>query len=157
MGNISSCFYVQSNTAKLIDLHRNILRLVDVPVTAAELMLEEPGHVVSPLYDFRRDFRLSAMKADESLSGGRVYILIPVSRVNGKVSESEMAVIESACGERRAKRRSSKVIPVVTEIPGDGTDNSVKLLGEENDIGLMNYRMRQWKPALEPIYEIEGI
>ncbi|KAL0459755.1 UNVERIFIED_CONTAM: hypothetical protein Slati_0602700 [Sesamum latifolium] len=76
MGNISSCFYAQSHAAKLIDLQHNTLRLVDVPVTAAELMLEHPGYVVSPLIDFRRDFRLSAMKADEILSGSRVYMLI---------------------------------------------------------------------------------
>ncbi|KAL0389703.1 UNVERIFIED_CONTAM: hypothetical protein Scaly_0327400 [Sesamum calycinum] len=156
MGNISSCFYAQSHAAKLIDLQHNILRLVDVPVTAAELMLEHPGYVVSPLIDFRRDRRLSAVKADEILSGGRVYILIPVTRVHGKVSESEMAIIESACGERRSKRRSSRVLPVVTEISGVGTDNPVKVFGEVRDIvGVPSdrIRMRQWKPALEPIHE----
>ncbi|KAK4418065.1 hypothetical protein Salat_2219200 [Sesamum alatum] len=157
MGNISSCFYAQSHsTAKLIDLHHNSLRLVDVPVTAAELMLERPGYVVSPLIDFRRDLRLSAMKADEILSGGSVYVLIPVTRVHGKVSESEMAIIDSACGERRSKRRSSRVLPVATEISGEGTDhNPVKVLGEGRDTGVPSYRnrMRQWKPALEPICE----
>ncbi|KAL0435961.1 UNVERIFIED_CONTAM: hypothetical protein Sradi_0304000 [Sesamum radiatum] len=155
MGNISSCFYAQSHAAKLIDLQHNTLRLVDVPVTAAELMLEHPGYVVSPLIDFRRDFRLSAMKADEILSGGTVYILIPVTRVHGKVSESEMAFIESACGERRSKRHSSRVLPVVTEISGEDTDDPVKVLGEVRDIGVPSYRnrVRQWKPALGPIYE----
>ncbi|PIN06638.1 hypothetical protein CDL12_20807 [Handroanthus impetiginosus] len=153
MGNVTSCFYVQSNKAKLIDLHRNTMRLVDAPVTAAELMLEEPGYVVSPMSDFRRDLRLSAMKADDSLSGGGVYLLIAVNRVNGKVSESEMEFIDSACRERRAKRRSSRVLPVVTEISGDGSDNPVTLLGEGSQIGTVNYRIRQWKPALEPIFE----
>ncbi|KAI3460760.1 hypothetical protein Pfo_017423 [Paulownia fortunei] len=108
MGNISSCFYVESQVAKLIDLRGNILRLVDVPLTAAELMLEQPGHVISPL----NDTRISAMKADESLSAGKVYILIPVSRVHGKLSESEMSGIELAGVKRRSKRRSSRVLPV---------------------------------------------
>ncbi|KAL8527235.1 hypothetical protein ACS0TY_005206 [Phlomoides rotata] len=153
MGNITSCFNAQSNTAKLIDLHRNTLRLVDVPVTAAEIMLEAPGYIVSPVTDFRRDLRISALKADESLSGGVVYLLISVGRVNGKVSESEMAVIESVCGRRRAKRHSSKILPVVTEITGDCSDNPVKVFDEGSDIGRLNFRNKQWKPALEPIHE----
>ncbi|KAL8544908.1 hypothetical protein ACS0TY_005207 [Phlomoides rotata] len=153
MGNITSCFNAQSNTAKLIDLHRNTLRFVDVPVTAAELMLEAPGYIVSPVTDFRRELRISALKADESLSGGVVYLLISVGRVNGKVSESEMAVIESICGRRRAKRSSSKILPVVTEIAGDCSDNPVKVFGEGSDIGRLDFRIKQWKPALEPIHE----
>ncbi|KAL8557596.1 hypothetical protein ACS0TY_004881 [Phlomoides rotata] len=72
MGNITSCFNAQSNTAKLIDLHRNTLPLVDVPVTAAELMLEAPGYIVSPVTNLRRDLWISTLKADESLSGGVV-------------------------------------------------------------------------------------
>ncbi|KAL8514262.1 hypothetical protein ACS0TY_013396 [Phlomoides rotata] len=72
MGNITSCFNAQSNTAKLIDLHRNTLPLVDVPVTVAELMLEAPGYIVSPVTNLRRDLRISTLKADESLSGGVV-------------------------------------------------------------------------------------
>ncbi|KAG8389554.1 hypothetical protein BUALT_Bualt02G0241300 [Buddleja alternifolia] len=155
MGNISSCFNSQSHTAKLIDLHRSTFRVVDVPVTAAELMLEEPGHVVSPVNDLSRDLRLSAMKADESLTGGKVYILIPLSRVNGKVSESEMAVIKSACCQRKMKRRSSRVIPVAAEIAAVDTNNPVKLVGDQGtDNGILSYRIKQqWKPALEPIRE----
>ncbi|GFQ01572.1 hypothetical protein PHJA_002301100 [Phtheirospermum japonicum] len=150
MGNSCSCFNPsQSKTAKLIDLRRNILRRVDVPVTAAELMLEDPGHVISPV----SDLRLSAVKADECLIGGTIYVLIPVCRVNGKLSESEMAVIESICGKRRAKRRSSRVIPVVQEI---SSDDEIRSLGKVSaNIGLVNkYRMRPWKPTLEPIYEL---
>ncbi|XP_057779405.1 uncharacterized protein LOC130997984 [Salvia miltiorrhiza] len=153
MGNSTSCFTAQSNTAKLIDLHRETVRVFGLPTTAAELMLEAPGRVVSPVSDLRRDRRFSAMKADEILAGGGVYILIPVSRVNGKVSESEMAALDSFCGDRRSKRRSSKVLPVVAEVSDDGCDNPARLLGEESDIGRQNHRVKQWKPALEPIYE----
>lgn len=149
MGNISSCFTTQPNTAKLIDLHRETVRVFGLPTTAAELMLEEPGRVVSPANDLRRDRRFSAMKADDILAGGGVYILIPISRVNGKVSESEMAALESFCGQRIPKRCSSKVLPVVAEV----CDEPARLLGEETDIGRLNDRVKHWKPALEPIYE----
>ncbi|KAL1543972.1 hypothetical protein AAHA92_20881 [Salvia divinorum] len=140
MGNISSCITAQPNTAKLIDLHRGTVREFALPTTAADLMLEEPGRLVSPVSDLRRDRRFSAIKADEILVGGGVYVLIPVSRVNGKVSDSEMAALESFCSERRSKRRSSKVLPVVAE----------RVLGEES----LNHRVKKhWKPALEPIHE----
>lgn len=155
MGNISSCFSAQSNAAKLIHLHRETVRIVALPATAAELMLEEPGHLISPLNDLRRDRRFSALKADDILAGGGVYLLIPVSRVKGKVSDPEMAAIESLCGSRTAKRRSSKVLPVVAaEVSGEGCDNPVRLLGEESDNRHLKYRVvKQWKPALEPIFE----
>ncbi|KAL8544910.1 hypothetical protein ACS0TY_005209 [Phlomoides rotata] len=64
--NITSCFNAQSNKAKLIDLHRNTLRLVDIPVTAAELMLEEPGYAVSPVTGSRRDCQISVISANNA-------------------------------------------------------------------------------------------
>ncbi|KAL3648103.1 hypothetical protein CASFOL_009071 [Castilleja foliolosa] len=143
MGNGCSSFNPsQSKSAKLIDLRRNTLRRIDITLTAAELMLEEPGHVISPA----SGNRLAAVKADECLIGGTVYVSIPICRVNGKLSESEMEIIGSICGKRKVKRRSSKVIPVVPEICGDDEINS---LGKVNQ-----YRIRQWKPTLEPIYEL---
>ncbi|KAG6436032.1 hypothetical protein SASPL_100913 [Salvia splendens] len=142
MGNISSCITAQPDTAKLIDLHRGTLRLLALPTTAADLMLEEPGRLVSLV----RDRRFSAIKADEILVGGGVYVLIPVSRMNGRVADSEMAAIVSFCSGRRLKRRSSKVVAE------EGCD---RVLGEaESDVnGRRNHRVKQWKPALEPIHE----
>ncbi|KAL2454318.1 Nuclear pore protein [Abeliophyllum distichum] len=53
-------------------------------------MLEEPGHVVFTAVEISRsNSRFSAMKADEQLTAGKVYVLIPVCRVRSKVSESE--------------------------------------------------------------------
>ncbi|XP_047952444.1 uncharacterized protein LOC125198022 [Salvia hispanica] len=143
MGNISSCITAQPNTAKLIDLQRGTVRLLALPTTAADLMLEEPGRLVSPISELRRDRRFSAIKADENLIGGGVYVVIPVSRVNGRVADSEMEAIEWFCSGRRSKRRSSRVLPE------EGCDRVV--LGEE--IGRGNHRVKQWKPALEPIHE----
>lgn len=86
------------------------------------------------------------MKAEETLSAaaGEVYILIPLSRVHGKLSESEMAGIELAGVKRRGKRRSSKILPLVTENSGESVNNPVKVLGEGSDNGISSYLMRQW-------------
>lgn len=144
MGNFISCCSVESQTAKIIDLHGNI-RIVEIPSTAADLMLEEPGHVVSPAVEISgSNSRFSAMKADEQLIAGRVYILIPLCRVRSKVTESELAVVKAAVGDKRkAKRHSSKVLPVlVTEISS-----------EEIVAPIPNQRLRPWTPSLEPISE----
>ncbi|XP_059663397.1 uncharacterized protein LOC132309062 [Cornus florida] len=149
MGNCKSCCFVKPRTAKLIDGHGN-LRRVKLPITAAEIMLEEPSHFISPVDEIRRSNRLSAMKADCELLAGKVYLLVPVGRLNCKVSESQMALLNSACEKRRP---SSKVLPAV--IDDDSGEDSVRVL-EKDDTGssvcrLGNYR--QWRPVLEPISE----
>ncbi|CBI36936.3 unnamed protein product, partial [Vitis vinifera] len=91
MGNYMTCHSFQSSTpktAKLFDAHGN-LRRVKVPVTAAELMLEEPGYVVSRVDDLRRTRRIPAMRADDVLLEGKAYLMMPVSRVQSRVLGSD--------------------------------------------------------------------
>nr|GFC14377.1 hypothetical protein [Tanacetum cinerariifolium] len=73
MGNFASCFGFNSQTAKLVDLQGN-LQHVKVPITAAE------GHLVSQVVenDLVSCFRLCALRADEELISGKLYLLIPV-------------------------------------------------------------------------------
>lgn len=164
MGNFTSCCstvnVIELQTAKLIDFNGTIQR-VKVPITAAELMLEQPGHFISPAEDLRRTLRYSALKADEELSAGKLYMLVPTSRLHSKASVAEMAVLESACQKRRPKRRSAKVLPAAAEVVCDDEEEEREggfgLLGE-NDTGVPGCRLgvnynRQWRPALEPICE----
>ncbi|KAG5558156.1 hypothetical protein RHGRI_008169 [Rhododendron griersonianum] len=48
MGNCKSCYsYVEpQSTATIIDAHGNLVK-IKVPITATEIMLDEPRHVVS--------------------------------------------------------------------------------------------------------------
>ncbi|KAI3805883.1 hypothetical protein L1987_21770 [Smallanthus sonchifolius] len=127
MGNFTSCFGSSLQFARLIDVHGN-LRHVKVPVTAAEVMLlEQPGHLVSSVADdLRSGFRLSALRADEVLANGKLYFLIHVGRLNSFVTESELEMLRSRCGNEVKRRRGSKVLPEencsgsVDEV-GDGT------------------------------------
>ncbi|CAK9152916.1 unnamed protein product [Ilex paraguariensis] len=156
MGNIICCYSLgpQPRAAKLIDVHGN-LRLIKVPITVAELMLEEPGHVISPVEVLRRTSRFEAMKADEELSSGKLYMLVPANRIHCLLSESEMALVKFSCEKKKAKRRSSKILPALTQEggeKGEGSNDPVPVLGGENS-GLPCYRLRQWRPALEPISE----
>ncbi|EPS57459.1 hypothetical protein M569_17358 [Genlisea aurea] len=162
MGNSISCFDSKSDkAAKLIDLHRNLQRLVDVPITASELMLEEPGRAISPLSDFRLNRRICAMRADDVLSGGGTYVLIPIHRVNRRVTEAEMAILDSIAGSRRSggfvRRRGSRVLPVaapsqICAAVGEGTSRLPFV--EEIGFEMVNRRRtKEWKPVLESIAE----
>ncbi|GFZ04544.1 hypothetical protein Acr_17g0001160 [Actinidia rufa] len=68
----------------------------------------------------RQTSRIPPMRIDEHLSAGKVYLLLPASRAPREALESEMAFIESTCEKRhkRTQRRSSKVLPMVTEGSG---------------------------------------
>ncbi|KAK9281480.1 hypothetical protein L1049_004383 [Liquidambar formosana] len=160
MGNCTSCSIVhQSNrhTAKLFDAQGN-LRRVKTPITAAELMVEDPGHVISPVNEICRTRRILAMRADDELSAGRVYMMVPVHRVNCRVSEMDVAIMESACAKRWRQRGSSKVLPDGIGGKRESSEGPVKVL-DGGDTGFPSNRMgsyRQWNPVLEPISESEG-
>ncbi|KAF5931434.1 uncharacterized protein LOC114313422 [Camellia sinensis] len=159
MGNCKSCISVQPQTEAILIDASGILKQIKLPITAAEIMLDEPGHVVSQAMQIRRTRRIPAMKADEELSPAKVYLLVPASRINSVVSESEMARIDSACEKRRPKRRSSKVLPTETEGSSDKVEEGSLPVFQGNDTGFTGQRLgkgnsyRQWRPALEPISE----
>lgn len=160
MGNYASCYFPRSSNsekAKLLDEHGN-LQQVKLPVKAAELMLEHPGHVITLVEELRRTRRISAIRADDGLLGRKVYFLVPSGRVHCRVSELEMKIIELSCKKkpRNLKPSGSKVSPAMTmqskEVAGEG---EVEVLGGEVS-GLLGHHLgnlRRWSPALEPIYE----
>ncbi|KAI8522608.1 hypothetical protein RHMOL_Rhmol13G0009100 [Rhododendron molle] len=156
MGNCKSCYSCvePESTATIIDARGNRLQ-IKVPITAAEIMLDEPGHVVSPAQMIRKTGRIPVMKADEELSAGEVYLVVAASRSWCKVSESEMATIDSACGKRRQKRRSSKILPAAAEGFGEKVEGSDGIK-QGNITGLSGHQLvsrRTWMPALDPISE----
>ncbi|CAK7343698.1 unnamed protein product [Dovyalis caffra] len=165
MGNRTSCcaitFSRKPKTAKLIDSKGN-LRQVSPPVKAAELMLEEPGHVIALVDELKQRSRIIAMRADDELLPGKVYLLVPLSKVSCKISASELATIEStiaASAKRSSKKRSrgAKVLPAmaVDLREEEGSEGEVKVL-EGNDTSATGYQLgnyRPWSPALEPISE----
>ncbi|KAL6978285.1 hypothetical protein U1Q18_019954 [Sarracenia purpurea var. burkii] len=158
MGNYASCVYMEPQTAILIDAHGN-LRRIKLPISAAEIMLDEPGHVVSPAQQIQQTRRISPIKADDELSVGKAYLLVPASRMNCKVSGSEMALIESATANKRFKRHSSgQVSPAATEESGGQVEKPHPVL-QGNITGLACHPVAnpcgQWKPVLETIFENE--
>lgn len=152
MGCFSACFSLKSTqTAKLLDSDGGLIGKVRIPVKAAELMLERPGYVVSPVEELRRTRRISALRADDELVGGKVYVLVAVGRIGSKVSVAELENIELAC-KNKAKKNGSKVLPAAAaegkkeEIGGGISSGSDQL-----SCGRGNYK--RWNPNLESISE----
>ncbi|PON61692.1 hypothetical protein PanWU01x14_143510 [Parasponia andersonii] len=166
MGNhSSSCFVITFSksdpTAKLFDAHGNLLRRVKLPLKAAELMLEEdPGHVISPADELNRTGRFCAMRAEDELMARKSYLLVPLCKVNRKVSDSDMAIIKSTTSKKKSKN-SSKVSPAMAaEEPRGEAEESVINAFEQSiattgfGFGRTMGYSKGWKPALEPISEI---
>jgi len=59
--------------------------------------------------------------ADEDLVAGKVYLLVPVSRINSKASEFEIAIAERGSGKRKGNK-TAKVSPEAFTlfVKGDG-------------------------------------
>ncbi|KAH7578259.1 hypothetical protein ACOSP7_000518 [Xanthoceras sorbifolium] len=164
MGNYtSSCFLVHSsNKARIIDSNGN-LRQVKVSIKAAEVMIEEPGQVISPVDQLLRTHRVSPMRADDELLAGKAYMLFPVVRVHSKVKEEELAIVKAACHQkkgsllqRRKKTSGAKVLPAVNEEAKGEVEGQVPVSGG-TDTELSGIRLgnqKQWSPILEAISEV---
>ncbi|KAF9607268.1 hypothetical protein IFM89_033475 [Coptis chinensis] len=146
------CFVPSSKptTANFFDSEGHLQR-VELPVKAAELMLEAPGSIVCPVEELRKTRVVWALRADEELQAGKYYLMFPAKKVYSKVSETEMKLIDTAC-----RKKGKTVGPKVFPTSGEEGEDSSKLLGEDCDTGFPNCKLgncKQWRPMLEPIYE----
>lgn len=150
--------------AKVIDPQGN-LRKIKLPAKAAELMLEEPGYIISPVEDLKRTRRVAAVRADDELLVGKVYVLVPVGRVHCRVTDTDMAIIEAACGGKKRRKIGAKVLPDVRDhdqecLRKEELVSEVEVLREKlcmKGIPFPGYKLanyRPWTPVLEPISEV---
>ncbi|KAF6156959.1 hypothetical protein GIB67_039720 [Kingdonia uniflora] len=124
MGICLSCDLIPSQpTSRVYDTH-GVLKRVELPVNAAELMLEYPGNVVCVFNELERTRRIVALRADEELQGGMVYFMFSIGRVYCKVTESEMEVIVDMCCKKKGLLRGLKVFPLVIEALGEGEEGA---------------------------------
>ncbi|CAA6665432.1 unnamed protein product [Spirodela intermedia] len=118
MGNYASCALSgghgrYSKSAKVI-FPGGEVRRVDLPVNAAELMLDAPNHFLVSAQEMRVGRRFSPLAADEDLDAGAFYVMLPMKRVNSAVTAADMAALWSPAGEgggrgsSRTRRRRGK-------------------------------------------------
>ncbi|KAJ1284831.1 hypothetical protein BS78_03G235100 [Paspalum vaginatum] len=110
MGNFASCTLARtaSGGARVV-LPDGRLRHVGLPATAAELMLEAPGHFLADARALRPGRRVEAIPADEGLARGALYAALPMKRLGSPVAPADVARLAAAVvasGEKaRARRR----------------------------------------------------
>ncbi|CAO2180145.1 unnamed protein product [Urochloa humidicola] len=161
MGNlVSQCVATSGAGARqpLIVSPDGSRRSVEEDTRVAELMIDAPGHVVDRASDVARERRVRAMAADELLRAGEVYLLVPAGRAGPRLGDREVETIALLVSGKKKSRKSrhggGKVFPEVVNGDEDAVQGKEKALCAGKRVqdhhGL---RPRQWRPALDTIYE----
>nr|KYP47566.1 hypothetical protein KK1_030761 [Cajanus cajan] len=129
-------------------------REIKLPAKCGELMIQELGHVISPVDEIRRTGRVSALLADEELVAGKVYLLLPVNRVRCKASKMEMGIAEKHSVSAQTKKTKGNQMPKVSP---SLISRSSQRLGQNEvtvfPIKKVNQFQTRWNPLLDPISE----
>ncbi|KAM0904504.1 hypothetical protein ACQ4PT_017964 [Festuca glaucescens] len=174
MGNYLSCTLAKTPGGKgaRVILPDGRVWQVTLPATAAELMLDAPGHFLAETRAARVGARLAALSADEDLEMGAVYATFPMKRLGTPLAAADMARLAAAA--TREARRSAKVSAVVAAPPEAATVAAASLVAVEEtpsprarldemvddavaaEIGVLKHRLssaRSRRPTLETIHE----
>jgi hypothetical protein len=172
MGNYLSCTLAKTPGGKgaRVILPDGRVRQVALPATAAELMMDAPGHFLAETRVARVGARLAALSADEDLEMGAVYATFPMKRLGTPLAAADMARLAAAA--TREARRSAKVSADVAA-PPEAATAAVSIVPEETpsprarldemvddavaaEIGVLKHRLssaRSRRPTLETIHE----
>jgi hypothetical protein len=172
MGNYLSCTLAKTPGGKgaRVILPDGRVRQVALPATAAELMMDAPGHFLAETRAARVGARLAALSADEDLEMGAVYATFPMKRLGTPLTAADMARLAAAA--TREARRSAKVSADVAA-PPEAATSAVSIVPEETpsprarldemvddavaaEIGVLKHRLssaRSRRPTLETIHE----
>ncbi|VAH22382.1 uncharacterized protein LOC119311217 [Triticum dicoccoides] len=176
MGNYLSCTLAKTPGGKgaRVILPDGAVRRVSLPTTAAELMMDAPGHFVAETRHARVGTRLEALHADEDLEMGVIYATFPMKRIGTKLAAADMARLAAAA--TREARRSAKVSsvgaaaaaaaqpePAITFVPAAEEAPSPRARLDEMvddavaaEIDVLKHRLssaRSRRPNLETIHE----
>uniref|UniRef100_A0A0E0L5G2 Uncharacterized protein n=1 Tax=Oryza punctata TaxID=4537 RepID=A0A0E0L5G2_ORYPU len=140
------------------------VRQVALPATAAELMMDAPGHFLADARAARVGDRLAALSADEELELGAVYATFPMKRLGTPLAPADMARLAAVA--TREARRSAKVAAAVVTPPQNDVvaedaprlqlDEMVNDEAVAADMNVYKHRMssaRSRRPTLETIQE----
>ena len=110
MGNYMSCTLAKApggRGARVI-LPDGGVRQVPLPATAAELMMDAPGHFLVDARAASAGALLAALPADEELELGGAYAAFPMKRLGTPLAAADAARL-AATATREARRSSAKV------------------------------------------------
>ena len=123
MGNFASCTLAgtaagagRASSGARVVLPDGRVRQVALPATAAELMLDAPGHFLVDARGAGLGARLAALPADKELELGAVYATFPMKRKGTPLAAADVARL-AAAATREARRSSAKVANAVVVAP----------------------------------------
>ena len=125
----------------------------------AELMIDAPGHVVACASSVTAERRVRAMAADELLRAGEVYLLVPAGRAGARLADREVEAIALLVSGKKKSRKSrpagGKVFPEVNAVVEDAVEGYEEAALCAGKRGQDHHGLgpRQWRPALDTIYE----
>ncbi|KAM0875962.1 hypothetical protein ACQ4PT_036444 [Festuca glaucescens] len=119
MGNFASCTLARIPGAARVVLPDGGVRLVRPPATAAQLMLEAPGHFLADACALQAGRRIAAVATDEDLELGGVYVAFPMKRLGSKAAPADLARLAAVFTREVHARQlaSAKVAAMVVVAP----------------------------------------
>nr|ACG40596.1 hypothetical protein [Zea mays] len=168
MGNYLSCTLAKApgprpggKRARVILPDDGGVRQVALPATAAELMMDAPGHFLVHVHargaGLGLGARLAALPADEELQLGAVYATFPMKRLGTPLAAPDLARLAAAAA--REAHRSAKVAVVAAPPPEDAPRLRLEEMVDDAaaaEIAVTKHRAsgaRSRRPTLETIDE----
>ncbi|GAA0146035.1 hypothetical protein LIER_06078 [Lithospermum erythrorhizon] len=163
MGNAGSCApsIISSHSAVKVLMSDGRLGIFSRPVTAAELMLANPGQFVCDSGHLKVGHRIPGLLADEELEpNGQLYYLLPIELLYSVLTSEEMS-----CFNEQASRalkhgilKLSRIFPVLVDfrlLRNSSSKNRLEneVIREEENNNDTFLPQKSWRPALETIVE----
>ncbi|KAK4768467.1 hypothetical protein SAY87_003608 [Trapa incisa] len=164
MGNSTSCapsiLRLSGGAAKVLLLDGR-LQFHARPITAGELMVENPGKFVCRSGSLKVGHRIVGLSADDALEPRCFYFLLPMDLLYSVLTCEEMSAIryrasKSLCSGHGSFKGIGKILPVcifTLSEGGKGLDFSGAAANGSNAVEKVYSKQRSWKPALETILE----
>ncbi|KAJ6794449.1 uncharacterized protein M6B38_232625 [Iris pallida] len=126
--------------------------------TAAELMLDFPGHFLANSRSLHPARRFSALSADEDLEPGNVYVMFPMQRLSSVVCAADVGRLLLAAGKAA---RMARVSPAAAPPPPEPAPEEEEVMErrwklDEELVAEVRARLslsRSRKPTLQTIAE----
>ncbi|KAK4782037.1 hypothetical protein SAY86_016139 [Trapa natans] len=163
MGNVTSCapsILPLSRGAAKVLFPDGRLQLHARPITAGELMLENPGKFVCRAGSLKVGCRILGLLANEALEPRCIYFLLHMDLMYSVLSREEMSAIryrasKSLCSGHGSFSGLGKIFPICIFASSEGNKwlDFTGAVADGSDAIEKYSKQRSWKPALETIVE----
>ncbi|CAA2975131.1 Hypothetical predicted protein [Olea europaea subsp. europaea] len=162
MGNAALCALsmISIGVAKVLSTDGRLI-IYTKRVTAAELMLENPGQFLCHSCHLKIGQRIPGVSAEEVLEHGQFYFLLPMEMLYSVLTNEEMNWLndKASKGLKQGSLNFSKIFPVLGDhfclFPNSEAKAVIEVSSTRDSQPSERYSIqRSWQPALETIVEM---